>query len=261
MDGGTIDEGCEEHVWVGRNHTDDVGGAQPFHNAGIQVGDTVSFEGDVFLYRRRDKTFDYAIENCRNIVKIQPYSLPTQEQLLEQELGHLVCETCLYSSQCYGEPCLAPEGYREQAIKNLKEILQEDNERHSAYPNDKDRQYMDGLRSAVMKHIERTIAKARDDEPREEECERFYRYVESIMTSPAVGEWWFIKEDIPDYPFSPVYGTVFVFEYEGETAYYGWDADRGEIGFYSLPKHLELSQKEFILMEDILNEPIGVSTT
>ena len=119
--------------------------------------------------------------------------------------------------------------------------------------------YVDALRSAVLKHMERTIAKGRKDEYYGEEYEKFYRFFESIMASPSGGKWYFFKEDIPDYPFSPVYGIVFTFEYEGETGYYGWDADREEIGFYSLPKHLELSQKEFILMEDILNEPIGLS--
>lgn len=125
-------------------------------------------------------------------------------------------------------------------------------------PDVNDKKYMDGLRSAVLKHMERTISRARKDKYYGEEDEKFYRYVESIMSSPSVGEWQFIKEDVPNYPFSPVYGTVFIFEYEGETGYYGWDADREKIGFYSLPKHLELSPKDFILMEDILNEPIGV---
>lgn len=125
-------------------------------------------------------------------------------------------------------------------------------------PDANDKIYIDGLRSAVLKHMERSIAKARTDEYYWEEDEKFYRYVESIMSSPSVGEWQFMKENVPDYPFSPVYGAVFTFEYEGETDYYGWDADREKIGFYSLPKHLELSPKEFILMEDILNEPIGV---
>ena len=121
-----------------------------------------------------------------------------------------------------------------------------------------DKKYMDGLRSTVTRHMEKTIAEARMDEYCEQE-KQLYDYIESIITSPSVGEWQFIKMDIPDYPFSPVYGTVFVFEYEGETCYYGWDEEREEIGFYSLPKHLKLSQNEFILMEDILNEPIGLS--
>lgn len=126
-------------------------------------------------------------------------------------------------------------------------------------PDVNDKKYMDGLRSAVLKHMERTIEKARKDKYYGEEDERFYRYVESITTSPSVGEWHFIKDDIPGYPFSPVYGAVFMFEYEGESGYYGWDADREKIGFYSLPNHLELSPREFILMEDILNEAIGAS--
>jgi len=126
-------------------------------------------------------------------------------------------------------------------------------------PDNNDRKYMSGLRSVVLKHMERTIAKERKDENYGEEEERFYRYVEGVIASPSGGEWQFIKEEIPDYLFSPVYGTVFVFEYEDETVFYGWDSARKKIGFYSLQKHLELSPREFILMEDILNEPIGLS--
>lgn len=144
--------------------------------------------------------------------------------------------------------------------KNMKAIAQENSQMNDVIPDENDRKYMNGLRSAVLKHIERTIAKARKEEYYGEEDEKFYRFVESIMTSPFVGEWHFVKEDIPDYPFSPVYGTVFLFEYEGETVYYGWDTNRDKIGFYSLPKHLELSPREFILMEDILNEAIGLSS-
>ena len=126
-------------------------------------------------------------------------------------------------------------------------------------PDTNDRKFMDGLRSAVLKHMERAIIKARKDEYYGEEDEKFYRYVETIMTSPAVGEWQFIKEDIPGYPFSPTYGAVFVFEYEGEITFYGWDDGHSEIGFYSKPRHLRLEQVNYILMEDILNEPIGLS--
>jgi hypothetical protein len=144
-------------------------------------------------------------------------------------------------------------------LENMKAIMQGYSQMNTITPDLNDKKYMNGLRSAVIKHMEQTIAKARKDEYCGEDDERFYRYVESIMPSPSVGEWQFIKVDVPDYPFSPVYGAVFMFGYEGETTYYGWDAEREIIGFYSLPKHLELSQKEFILMEDILNESIGLS--
>ena len=118
--------------------------------------------------------------------------------------------------------------------------------------------YMEGLRFAVIKHMERTIAKARKDAGYNDEYEKFYRYVESIMTSSDAGKWYFTKEDASDYPFSPVYGIVFVFEYEGETMLYGWDKGRFEIGFYILPKHLCLSSEAYIRMEDILNEAISL---
>lgn len=34
--------------------------------------------------------------------------MPTDEELLRQYVERLVCETCMYAEQCYGEPCLAP---------------------------------------------------------------------------------------------------------------------------------------------------------
>lgn len=56
---------------------------------------------------------------------IDKYELPSDESIQERALAELVCETCLYASQCYGEPCLAPDGYREERIQWLKQMAKD----------------------------------------------------------------------------------------------------------------------------------------
>ena len=107
---GTWFEGKEDHVWMSR---------KGFEN--YKVGDCLSFYAEVYKYLKtgNGKTLDYSIRNPRGIEKIEAYDLPTDEELLRQEIGELVCETCMYTEHCYRDHCIAAPGWRKDKIQQL----------------------------------------------------------------------------------------------------------------------------------------------
>lgn len=103
----------EDHVWIYD--------AQPFKNANIKVGDNVQFSALVYAYHRKNGTKDYSLKAPQEIKKIKKYELPIGNKGFSDSFyEELVCETCIYTDHCYGEPCLAPEGYKKEKILNLK---------------------------------------------------------------------------------------------------------------------------------------------
>ncbi len=117
-DGPDIVEGKEDHIWIYD--------AKPFEEMGVKVGDCVAFTALAYAYRRQDGTEDYSLKSPSEIEIIEDYELPTNEALEERMLSNLACEMCLYASQCYGEPCIAPDGYRE----GMREFLKKCNPLH-----------------------------------------------------------------------------------------------------------------------------------
>ena len=97
------DEYMEEHVWVRNIPLDKM-------PKDIKVGDTISFFGKVFLYRRMNGTLDYGIEDFDYIEKCSNRVIPSKEELDEQHrmrfLNQLCCEVCLYNEQCDRLNCL-----------------------------------------------------------------------------------------------------------------------------------------------------------
>lgn len=115
-----FDEGCgdvingkEDHVWIFD--------CQEFLNMGIQVGDCVKFNALAYAYKRQDGTIDFGLKAPQWIKYIPDYELPKDEDLNLQSIERMVCETCLYSKHCYGEPCIAAPGYKEVMTIQLLE--------------------------------------------------------------------------------------------------------------------------------------------
>ena len=105
--------GLENHVWI------DFAG---FEN--LSCGDCVQFSADVYRYfKPNEQRIDYALENPKNIKKIEKYDIPTRGDLIDQQIDQLVCETCKFEKHCYskwnGSPCLA----NEEDVKHRKQIL------------------------------------------------------------------------------------------------------------------------------------------
>lgn len=110
---GDVVEGKEDHVWIFD--------CQEFLNMGIQVGDCVKFNALAYAYKRQNKTIDFGLKAPQWIQYIPDYELPKDEDLNLQAIERMVCETCLYSEQCYGSPCIAAPGYKEVMTVQLLE--------------------------------------------------------------------------------------------------------------------------------------------
>lgn len=111
---GYMFEGKEDHVWM------DIAGFESF-----QVGDCVSFWAEVYRYikTRNGKLIDFGLRKPKGIKKIDSYELPTDEELIDQEIRLMLCDTCFYSEQCNKNYCLRNPKEIRQIKKDIKNIL------------------------------------------------------------------------------------------------------------------------------------------
>lgn len=112
----------EEHVWM------DISGFE-----GFEVGDSLSFVADVYRYVKKSngKTIDYGLRNPNDIKKIDPYTLPSDKELMAQGIDSIICETCYLSEQCNRQICPLYKSVKKQN-KEMLDILMTD------YDKDKD---------------------------------------------------------------------------------------------------------------------------
>ncbi len=107
-------EGKEDHVWI------DIG---PFEK--FKEGDSLSFSGEIYRYLKTGsgKQISYGIRKPCNIEMINPYKLPTDDNMLMQFAEQLVCESCMYNEQCYMGFCMVNEKWREVMMQNIVEYM------------------------------------------------------------------------------------------------------------------------------------------
>ena len=86
----------EDHVWM------DKSGFEEYN-----AGDSVSFGAEVYRYVKtgNGKLIDYGLRNPTGIQKIEAYELPSDDELIMQEVEQLICETCFLSEQCNCNYC------------------------------------------------------------------------------------------------------------------------------------------------------------
>lgn len=94
---GTLFQDKEDHVWMERKGFE-----------GYKANDCLTFEAEAYRYLKKSNglQIDYAIRDPWNIEKISDYELPTDEQLIRQELQFLECEVCIVHNHCDGVFCL-----------------------------------------------------------------------------------------------------------------------------------------------------------
>ncbi|MDE7269995.1 MAG: hypothetical protein K2N81_05925 [Acetatifactor sp.] len=94
---GTMFDGKEEHVWMSKS------GFESF-----QVGDCVEFFAEIYRYVKtgNGKLIDYSLRNPEGIKKIANYKLPSDDDLVKQEVKQIICETCFLSEQCNKVFCM-----------------------------------------------------------------------------------------------------------------------------------------------------------
>ena len=108
-------EGKEDHVWM------DLTGFEAF-----KPGDSVSFWAEVYRYLKTGdgKLIDFGLRNPKEIKQIDPYELPSDEELIKQELSMIVCEACPLSDSCSGPGfCMKPKGMKKRQINELYSVI------------------------------------------------------------------------------------------------------------------------------------------
>ena len=96
--GGNVYESKEDHVWIFDT--------KALEKEKIKIGDCVAFFGVVEPYTRKNGTYELGITDVDLVYKIEDYKLPTDEELFEQAMNDLRCETCLYTDHCDRVFCL-----------------------------------------------------------------------------------------------------------------------------------------------------------
>lgn len=115
LDGSCFD-GKEEHVWMSINGFEEY-----------KIGDSVSFFAEVYRYVKTSngKQIDFGLRNPEDIKRIPPYELPTDEELIEQSVNEIICETCYLSEQCNHVYCMRPQKelkqMKKQMVKKIKD--------------------------------------------------------------------------------------------------------------------------------------------
>ena len=109
-------DGKEEHVWMSINGFEEY-----------EIGDSVSFFAEVYRYVKTSngKQIDFGLRNPEDIKRIPPYELPTDEELIEQSVNEIICETCYLSEQCNHVYCMRPQKELKQMKKQTVKMIKD----------------------------------------------------------------------------------------------------------------------------------------
>ncbi len=104
---GICSDDREQHIWM------DLKGFE-----GFQPGDCVEFAAEPYRYLKTGsgKQIDYGLRNPTGVKKIDKYDLPTDEELMRQELDLISCEACYLNENCDRLNCVFG-GKRKKAKK------------------------------------------------------------------------------------------------------------------------------------------------
>lgn len=115
---GTMFDGKEDHVWMDKSGFEEFG-----------VGDSVSFGAEAYRYVKtgNGKLIDYGLRSPTNIQKIEAYELPTDDELIMQEVDQIICETCFLSEQCNRNYCTMEPKKKRLLKQDMFRIIKESN--------------------------------------------------------------------------------------------------------------------------------------
>ena len=102
--------GKEDHVWMDLSSF-----------SGCVPGECYSFSAEICRYMKlkNGKMIDFDLRNPEDIEKVKDYHVPTDEELVDQQIKQLVCETCKFHDQCFLGMCIG----NVEEIKNRTEVL------------------------------------------------------------------------------------------------------------------------------------------
>ena len=103
---GMMYDGKEEHVWMKKEGFEEY-----------SIADCLEFFAEVYPYLKTSngKLIDYSLRNPAGIKKISSYDLPTEKDLIMQEVDQIICETCFLTEHCNRTFCMRPK-------KEIKEL-------------------------------------------------------------------------------------------------------------------------------------------
>ena len=118
MSDGDMFEGKEDHIWMDM---------EPFKE--FSPGDNLRFSADIerYMKRKNGKLIDYELSNPRMIEKIESYKIPTDDELLRQQIKMIICETCVYHDQCYQVFCLMDQNVINGRIEMMMKAARSSN--------------------------------------------------------------------------------------------------------------------------------------
>ena len=89
------------------------------------VGDSIEFFAEIYRYAKtgNGKQIDFGVRNPKGIRKIPPYELPTDEELADQSINMIICETCYLGEQCNRGICLRPKKEINQLRQKMKKMV------------------------------------------------------------------------------------------------------------------------------------------
>ena len=107
-------EGKESHVWMP---------IKGFN--GLNKGDCVEFFAEAYRYIKtgNGKRLDYGLRNPENVKKIEPYELPSDDDLIMQEIDGIICESCYLYDNCSRTVCIRNPKERKQLKKQMFEMI------------------------------------------------------------------------------------------------------------------------------------------
>lgn len=111
---GDMFDGKEDHVWMNKS------GFESF-----KVGECVTFWAEVYRYIKKGngKQIDYSLRKPEGIKKIAPYELPSDDELMKQEINWIICETCFLSEQCNKSYCMRDSQEKKMLQKQMLEMI------------------------------------------------------------------------------------------------------------------------------------------
>ena len=107
-------KGKEDHVWM------DIQGFEDF-----KAGDCVSFYADVYRYVKtgNGKVLDYSLKNPQDIERIGSYQLPSDDDLANQSINEIICETCFLSDHCNRTYCMRNQEELQVLREQMSDLL------------------------------------------------------------------------------------------------------------------------------------------
>ena len=87
---------------------------------GLKIGDSVSFCAETYRYLKtgNGKMIDFGIRNPVSVKRIGHYALPSDDELLDQMLDPIVCDSCCLFDACDKQQCMMSN--RERAALKCK---------------------------------------------------------------------------------------------------------------------------------------------